>query len=111
MPNFVRSSHLSMVFIIPPSVRKRTLGRTEGARGGGGAQVRYPGRVETFYLGTHQPHWLAKTDVPLFVSVRRLMTMNRLPRAKGPWAIDSAGFTELSRNGRWTISVDQYVAE
>jgi hypothetical protein len=49
--------------------------------------------------------------VPLFVSVRRLMKRNRLPRAKGPWALDSAGFSELSRHGEWTIPIKTYVAE
>jgi hypothetical protein len=34
-----------------------------------------------FWLGTHQPHWLALTDVPLFVSHRTLAQRRRLPRA------------------------------
>ena len=49
-----------------------------------------------FYLGTHQTGWLAKLDVPLFVSRRRLATLRKLPRAVGSWALDSGGFTELS---------------
>ena len=65
----------------------------------------------TFYLGTHQPHWLARTDVPLFVSRRRLAEYKTLPRAIGPWAQDSGGFTELAMHGRWTLSAAQYAAD
>jgi len=54
-----------------------------------------------FYLGTHQPNWLASAGVPLFVSDRRLRRYRRLPRAAAPWALDSGGFTELSRYGTW----------
>ena len=64
-----------------------------------------------FYLGTHHPHWLSQTDVPLFISRRTLAGRKSLPRALGPWALDSAGFTELSLHGRWTISPKAYVAE
>lgn len=63
-----------------------------------------------FFLGVHRPSWLSKTDVPLFVS-RTTMPTVRLPRAKGPWALDSGGFTELSRHGRWTIDAPTYAAE
>ncbi|WP_229069004.1 hypothetical protein [Actinoplanes sp. DH11] len=54
-----------------------------------------------FYLGTHQPHWLAALGVPLFVSDRRLRRYRRLPVAAAPWALDSGGFTELSQYGTW----------
>jgi hypothetical protein len=37
--------------------------------------------------------------------------MGSLPRARGPYAIDSGGFTELSLHGEWTVPVRQYVAE
>jgi hypothetical protein len=68
-----------------------------------------------FLLGTHQPGWLAKPQVaaeqvPLFVSDRRLRGYRRLPRAAAPWAVDSGGFTELQRYGRWTVSPAEYVA-
>lgn len=49
--------------------------------------------------------------MPLFVSRRRLEKRRELPRARGPWALDSGGFTELSMHGRWTITVDEYVAQ
>jgi hypothetical protein len=67
--------------------------------------------LDTFYLGTHVPSWLRRTDVPLFVSRRRLERLRRPPRARGRYALDSGGFTELSLFGRWTITPRQYVCE
>ncbi len=67
-----------------------------------------------FWLGTHQPHWLADprfAAVPLFVSRRTLAKRHALPRALGGWALDSGGFTELQLHGRWTLSPAAYVAE
>src|SRR5688572_22878073 len=64
-----------------------------------------------FYLGTHQPHWLARTAAPLFVSARRLRDRKSLPRALGPWALDSGGFSELKLFGTWTVTARQYAAE
>lgn len=65
----------------------------------------------TVYLGTHQPQWLERLDVPLFISRRRLADRKRMPRALADWALDSGGFTELTMHGRWTLSARQYVAE
>ena len=65
----------------------------------------------TFYLGAHHREWLATSDVPLFVSRRELARGKKLPRARTPWALDSGGFTELSLNGRWTITAAQYATE
>ncbi|MGW5054970.1 deazapurine DNA modification protein DpdA family protein [Actinokineospora sp. NPDC004072] len=63
-----------------------------------------------FYLGTHQPSWLARDlGVPLLVSHRRLAGRRTLPRASGPWALDSGGFTELSLHGRWRTDTATYV--
>lgn len=62
-----------------------------------------------FFLGTHMPSWLAKTDVPLFVSHRRLQGRKTLPEALGPWALDSGGFTELSMFGEWRTRSADYV--
>ena len=62
-----------------------------------------------FYLGTHEASWLARVDVPLFVSHRRLAGRRSLPCALAPWALDSGGFTELSMHGRWTTSEAEYV--
>jgi hypothetical protein len=64
-----------------------------------------------FFLGTHLPNWLERTDVPLFVSTRRLSGRKTLPIARGPVAIDSSGYSELSLYGDWRIAARQYVAD
>lgn len=64
-----------------------------------------------FYLGVHQPQWLAEADVPLMISRRRLALVRSLPRARGPWVLDSGAFSELALHGRWTISAGEYAAE
>jgi hypothetical protein len=65
-----------------------------------------------FYLGTHQPAWLARlVDIPMMVSRRRLAGRRQLPRATSDWALDSGGFTELSMHGRWHIDAHTYVRE
>ncbi len=63
-----------------------------------------------FYLGVHRPNWLAKTDVPLFISARQLVLVRRPRPALGPWALDSGGFSELSIHGEWTIPPAIYAA-
>lgn len=68
------------------------------------------GAATTFYLGCPEPHWLELVDVPLFVSHNRLSRRKRMPRARGPWALDSGGFTELQNHGRWRIGPDEYIA-
>ena len=57
------------------------------------------------------PNWLEKTDVPLFVSRRRLHERRTLPQARGTWALDSGGFTELSMFGEWQTTADEYIAD
>lgn len=54
-----------------------------------------------FFLGTHQPGWLADSPVPLFISDRRLRAIRRPLPAMCDWALDSGGFTELSTHGTW----------
>jgi hypothetical protein len=54
-----------------------------------------------FFVGTHHPGWLRTAGMPLFVSDRRLRGYKTLPRAAAAWALDSGGFTELSRYGTW----------
>ncbi len=61
-----------------------------------------------FYLGTHEPSWLSRTSVPLFLSYNRLIRYKTLPRAKGQWALDSGAFTQLANHGRWTITASHY---
>lgn len=62
-----------------------------------------------FYLGTHVPAWLGKTDIPLFISHRTLKNRKTMPQAQGPWALDSGGFTELSTYGKWETSPQTYI--
>jgi hypothetical protein len=64
-----------------------------------------------FYLGTHMANWLAQTDTPLFVSRRRLADRKTLPVAKGQWALDSGGFTELNLYGEWRTTPERYCWE
>jgi hypothetical protein len=67
--------------------------------------------LPTFWLGVHRPHWLKQTDVPLFVSNRQLARVRGLPRALGPWALDSGGFTEITQHGEWRTTPQQYVRQ
>ena len=62
-----------------------------------------------FYLGTHMTGWLAHVGVPLFVSHRRLARRKTLPQARTGWALDSAGFSELSLYGGWRTTPEEYV--
>jgi hypothetical protein len=64
-----------------------------------------------FFLGTHMTGHLTRTDVPLFISARRLRLRTRLPHALGPWALDSGGFSELSLFGEWRTRAAQYATE
>ena len=69
-------------------------------------------REATLYLGSHHAttRWWA-LGVPLFVSVRVLKKRRGLPVAVAPWALDSGGFTELDKFGRWETTEDEYVSE
>jgi hypothetical protein len=62
-----------------------------------------------FWLGTHEVGWLERTSVPLFISRVRLERRARWPRALGPWALDSGGYTALNGNGHWDVTAEQYV--
>jgi hypothetical protein len=71
-----------------------------------------------FWLGSHMPHWLEHSAVPLFISHRRLVARRRLPRALGVWALDSGAFSEIAALGHFETSprayaaaVDRYAAE
>ena len=62
-----------------------------------------------FYLGTHVPVHLERTEVPLFLS-RRVLEKRKSPvKSIAPWALDSGGFSELKLNGAWKITADEYV--
>lgn len=70
--------------------------------------------VATFYLGTHHPHWLRLpefADVPLFISRNRVKDYKTLPRALGPYAFDSAGFSEVKQHGRWREDAPTFAAD
>ena len=67
-----------------------------------------------FFLGTHKPNWLWKDHIPiqlfpLFVSHMTLRRIKTLHPARGPWALDSGGFTQISTFGTWTFSPWEYV--
>ena len=65
-----------------------------------------------FFLGTHRPGWLARVDVPLFVSRTTLEPIRRrFPRARGVWALDSGAFTEVGRHGRWTVTAEEWARD
>jgi hypothetical protein len=75
--------------------------------------------MDTFYLGIHRPNWLADSrvaEVPVFISRRTFLDSRTgayrktFPKAVGRYAVDSGGFTELQKFGRWTITPVQYVA-
>lgn len=67
--------------------------------------------ASAFYLGTHRPNWIGKAPISWFVSWRTLHKRKTFPRATAPWFVDSGGFTEVSKNGRWTITPETYVAD
>jgi hypothetical protein len=62
-----------------------------------------------FWLGTHEVSWLGLVTVPLFISHRRLARQKALPVARGPWALDSGGYSELGLHGRWLTEEAAYV--
>lgn len=64
-----------------------------------------------FYLGVHRPRWLEVSPVRLFVARQAFGKLRSLPRARSPWALDSGGFTELNKHGRWTRSAREYVED
>lgn len=65
-----------------------------------------------FFLGTHEPRWLERTTVPLFVSRARLHRIwSRPPRAACDWALDSGGFMEVTAHGGWSIAPRDFAAE
>lgn len=69
-----------------------------------------------FFLGCHQPAWLADAPFPLCVAHRRLAprlgprARTPLPVARSPWFLDSSAFSELRLYGQWTITPGQYLA-
>ena len=68
-----------------------------------------------FFLGIFEPYWLAHCDFPLMVARQRLFRpgdhRRPLPRARHRWVLDSGGFTQLHKHGRYPFTADQYVRE
>jgi hypothetical protein len=66
-----------------------------------------------FYLGTHEPTWLSRARVPLFVSAVRLRARckKKLPRARVPWALDSGGFSVITGPEGYPQAPAVYAAE
>ncbi len=65
-----------------------------------------------FYLGVGSDvHWLASSDVPLFISRRRLQNRRTFPRAVTRWVLDSGGFTEMHKFGEWRLSSSDYATQ
>lgn len=63
-----------------------------------------------FYLGSDNPAWLTRSPVPLFVSDTQLAKRRTCPPAARGWALDSGGFTMLSKPPyRWTVTPTEYV--
>jgi hypothetical protein len=66
-----------------------------------------------FYLGTHEPHWLSRSHVPLFISAVRLRSRCKetLPKARVPWALDSGGFSVIKGPEGYPQSAEEYACE
>lgn len=64
-----------------------------------------------FYLTTHKRHWVKLTDKPLFLKSEHFVKAVKLYPARGPYAVDSGGFSELQRHGDWTRTPRQYVSD
>lgn len=71
--------------------------------------------MTVFYLGTHQPAWLRRLGVPLFVSHMRMIgsggkgATRVLPRARTTWALDSGAFSQVAAHGAFTSTALDYV--
>lgn len=62
-----------------------------------------------FFLGAHDPTWIGRSTAPLFVSIARgLRKFGRRPALNG-WALDSGGFTQVTKHGGWTMEPEQYL--
>lgn len=64
-----------------------------------------------FYLGVSHLEDCEKLKVPYFVSVSRLMYLNFKKPLLGDWMLDSGGFTEIMKHGRYIYSADDYLKQ
>lgn len=60
-----------------------------------------------FYLGTPPVEFVATAGVPVLASLNYLKPDT--PAATAPWVLDSGGFAELGKHGRWRHSAPQHV--
>lgn len=75
-------------------------------------------QVAELYLGTHERHWLHDPRFfdliagrTLFVALPRLVARKSpFPKALHPYCIDSGGFSELQKHGKWRQNAREYVA-
>ena len=64
-----------------------------------------------FYLGVHRPNWFSASPVPLLVSHATLhKVVRKFDRARQPWTLDSGGFHEVTKHGRYRWSPAEYAA-
>lgn len=61
-----------------------------------------------FYTGTNSPNWLTMFPHKLFVSHTRLSRYKRVPKANVAWSLDSGAFTEISTNGYFKTTAEDY---
>lgn len=65
-----------------------------------------------FYLGIYREYWATKDEIkhlPILMSAGNSRIRNRKkPIHHYNWLLDSGGFTQLDRFGRYTISEDEY---
>lgn len=60
-----------------------------------------------FHLGADQPSWLTRAEHdPLFYSWRAIQNHRR--KAVRSWALDSGGFTQIIRSGRYETTPEEY---
>ncbi len=70
-----------------------------------------------FYTGTHIKSWLWRDDIVDLGMNHLFVSWVRLRRQKTPfknmaklkWSLDSGGFSEIAKHGRWTHTPEQYV--
>ena len=71
--------------------------------------------MTTFYCGAQQVPWLFQSDVPLFYAWPAIMKRRWHKLTQGPedvmchWALDSGGFSELRRFGKWTFTAEEFL--
>ena len=61
------------------------------------------------FLGTHRPTWLTDPAMPSLMVSLNTMPKRAPWRALVPWFVDSGGFTELQKHGRWRTTAEQHV--